>query len=52
MKKEEILEAIRSLAKSQGFYSRLLEELTDEKLDYLEKQGFEDYVDLIMFLES
>lgn len=58
MKKPEILQAIRSLAASQGFYGRLLMALTSDEpdcvayLDYLEQQNFKDTVDLVMFLES
>lgn len=58
MKKEEILQAIRSLAASQGFYGRLLIILTSDEpdavayLEYLEEQNFKDTVDLVMFLES
>lgn len=58
MKKPEILQAIRSLAASQGFYGRLLMALTSDEpdcvayLDYLEQQNFKDVVDLVMFLES
>lgn len=58
MKKEEILSAIRSLAASQGFYSRLLFVLSSDEpdavayLNYLEEQNFKDTVDLVMFLES
>lgn len=58
MKKKEILNAIRSLAASQGFYSRLLSILTSNEpdavvyLNYLEEQNFKDTVDLVMFLES
>lgn len=52
MNREEIIFAIESLAQSQGFYSRILENLNDEILDYLEKQNFADTVDLVLFLES
>lgn len=58
MKKEEILETIRFLAKSQGFYGRLLTTLTSDEpdavayLSYLEEQNFKDAVDLVLFLES
>jgi len=54
MTKEEILASVRSLAMSQGFYGRLLEQLenNDEMLDYLEQQNFKDVLDLIFFVES
>lgn len=54
MKKEEILNNIKELSKSQGFYGRLYEQVldNDEALEYLESQNFKDVLDLIMFLES
>lgn len=52
MKRDEILELFRSLSRSQGFYGRLLQEITDEQLDYLEEQKFKDPVELILFLEG
>lgn len=58
MKKEEILNNIRKLASSQGFYSRLFALLNSDEpdaiayLEYLEEQNFKDTVDLIMFLED
>ena len=44
--------AIESLATSQGFYGRILENLNEERLGYLEKQNFKDIIDLILFLET
>ena len=54
MNKMQILETVRGLAKSQGMYGRLLEvlELNEEALGYLERQGFKDPVDLVLFLEG
>lgn len=58
MNREEILETIRSLAKSQGFYGRLLKILESDELDalayleLLEEQNFKDPIDLILFIES
>lgn len=54
MNKEQILQTIKSLAQSQGFYGRLYERIidNDEALEYLEKQGFKDPVDMILFLET
>lgn len=54
MKANEILEAIKSLSQSQGFYGRLYERLVqdEEALQYLEEQNFTDVVDLVLFLES
>lgn len=58
MKKEEILDSIRTLASSQGFYGRLYEALSagseesESVLDDLERQGFNDIVDLVLYLEG
>lgn len=55
MNKKEILETIKSLANSQGFYTRLyqfLKEESGEYLDMLEKQNFKDPIDLILYLEE
>lgn len=58
MNKEQILDAIRSLAASQGFYGRLYDTLTDgseqsdEFLATMEEQNFNDVVDMVMWLES
>ena len=57
MNREQILNAIRSLAASQGFYGRLYERLTDgsdsaeDFLDTMEEQNFGDVVDMVMWLE-
>lgn len=50
----EILDTVKSLAQSQGFYCRLYEQLKDneEALEYLEQQSFKDPVDMILFFES
>ncbi|MCI7555078.1 MAG: hypothetical protein MST00_06575 [Tenericutes bacterium] len=59
MKREEIMETIKSLASSQGFYGRLYRDLMeldedeyDEVMTELESQNFKDGVDLVMFIES
>lgn len=62
MNREEILNAIRSLAMSQGYYGRLMcriEYLQEEDpsqyeylMEALENEHFEDTVDLVMFLEG
>lgn len=62
MKMSEIITEIRTLAKSQGFYGRLLEQLLTMQDDNpeayemvsveLERQNFRDPVDLILYLES
>ena len=58
MEREEIMETIKSLASSQGLYSRLyrdLMELDEEKynevMTELESQNFKDGIDLIMYIE-
>lgn len=57
MNRQQILDAIRSLAASQGFYGRLYEGLTngteeaENALNYLEEQNFGDAVDMVMWLE-
>ena len=54
MNKEQILDVIKSLAKSQGFYGRLLEHINEEPtyLDFLEKQNFKDAIDFVLYMES
>ena len=59
MNKEQILDAFRSLARSQGFYGRLLERIdsVDEEtreafLSDLESRNFGDVVDLVMWIEG
>lgn len=58
MKREEIMEIIKSLASSQGLYSRLYKDLMaldedeyDEVMTELESQNFKDGADLVMFIE-
>ena len=54
MDRTRILELIKGLAKSQGFYGRLLKNIQEnpEILDYLEQQKFKDDLDLILYLEG
>ena len=58
MNRLEILNTIKQLAQSQGYYGRLLNnisELNNEQKDklftYLEEQKFNDPVDLVLFFE-
>ena len=61
MKMSEILDAIASLARSQGFYSRLLRDLMrineNDPVRYgkikskLEEQKFGSVVDMVLFFE-
>lgn len=51
MNKEQILKTIKDLAKSQGLYGRILHNMNDEILEYLEEQNFENPVDLVLFIE-
>lgn len=58
----QVIEVIKDLAKSQGFYSRLWQSiqeniLTDEDeyenfQQFCEQQNFKDVVDLVLFFES
>ena len=58
MNAEQIINAVSTLANSQGFYGRLLERLTDgtesakQCLDVMVAQNFSDVVDMVMWLES
>ena len=54
MSKEEIMKAIKSLAKSQGFYGRLYEHLKEDEnlLNYIAMHNIKDTVDLVMLLEG
>ena len=58
MKREQILETIRSLAMSQGFYGSLYSDLMsnpeycDEVMTFLEAQNFKDPIDLILCIEG
>lgn len=54
MNKEQILDAIYSLAHSQGFYGRLYEAIQEDDsiLEELESQNFSDVVDLVLYLET
>ena len=62
MKRKEILETIRRLAESQGFYGRLYQNLVDLReeslgkydkfMEILEKENFKDSVDLILYFEG
>ena len=62
MKINEILSAIRSLAQSQGFYSRLYSDLLSVKqsspdewadiVTVLENRNFKDTVYMVLFFES
>ena len=59
MKRDEIMATIRSLARSRGFYGRLLNTIEDlsadryEKvMEELERQNFSDPVDVVLYFES
>ncbi len=58
MTKEEVYQAIVALAKHQGFYGALLDDIDsqpehgDKFLQLLEEKNFKDTVDLIMYLEG
>ena len=55
--KEQIKESFQSLARSQGFYGRLLRDIEasgieDEIYQELEDQNYNDIVDLVMAMEG
>lgn len=54
LSKEQILNHIKTLAKTQGFYCGLLNRINKDSsiLDELEAQHFNDFVDLIMYIEN
>ena len=58
MSREEILSAIKNLARSQGSYGRMYQFLTSgsEEAEYmlqdLEDQCFTDTIDMVMYLEG
>ena len=62
MKEEQILNEIKGLAASQGFYGRLYEDLVlmskehpaayDETMRLLEREGFETTLDLVLYFEE
>lgn len=55
MTREEILNLVKTLAGSQGFYTRLYQflsegsEESEEYLEMLESKNFKDQVDLILY---
>ena len=58
MNREQIMQTIRELARSQGFYGRLyesLQELAPEEfsatMEELEAQNFNDTLDLVLYFE-
>ena len=58
----QVIEVIKVLAKSQGFYSRLYQNIMENIVPYednyenfqqfCEQQNFRDVVDLVLFFES
>ena len=58
----QVIEVIKDLAKSQGFYSRLYQNIMENIVPYeeeyenfqqfCEQQNFKDVVDLVLFFES
>ena len=62
MNRDEIMDAIKMLASSQGFYSRMYSNLCemrdndpdefDRNMTILEGQNFGDAVDLVMYIET
>lgn len=62
MKRNQILAIMKNLSSSQGFYGRLLRDLSELKerdpeahesvMLELEAQNFKDSVDLVLFIET
>lgn len=58
MNRQQILDAISTMAKSQGFYRRLYDFLTngstaaEKEMVKLEEQNFGDIVDMVLFIEG
>lgn len=54
MNKQEIMEAIKRLSHSQGFYSYLYGFFKEhpEALERFQKQNFKDAVDMVMRIEG
>ena len=54
MKAQDIERTIENLARSQGMYGRMLEQIRRNPtiLKKLEKQNFKDPVDMVLFLET
>ena len=59
MKKDVIIEWIKKLAASQGYYGRLLQAINDMDnndrdalLSHLEAQNFAGPIDLVMYIEG
>ena len=62
MNREQIMEAIRQLAHSQGTYARFYRDLCemreedperfDKAMTMLEEKSFKDIVDLVLYLET
>lgn len=56
--KEQILKWCKELAKSQGFYRRILEELENNVgslnnlVEECEKHSIKDIIDFVMFIEN
>jgi hypothetical protein len=54
MTAKDIERTIQNLARGQGMYGRMLEQIRRQPsiLKKLEKQNFKDPVDMVLFLES
>lgn len=59
MDRNQIMDTFRSLARSQGFYGRLVRQIEslsesdrDTLMSSLEEKNFVDSVDLIMYIEG
>lgn len=57
MNREQILDTIKTLSRSQGMYRELLKKMNnleayDEEMTELENQHFNDPIELILYLEA
>ena len=52
MNREEIIKALEQLAQSQGLYGRILRDMDNDYLNYLEEQHFGDIFDMVLFIEG
>lgn len=52
LKKDDIKNLIKSLSRSQGFYTRLYQALDEKSYEILESMNFESEIDVILFFEQ
>lgn len=52
MTRDDIIDAIAELAESQGFYGRLLHNMSEDLLAELVAQKFNSVLDLVLYIEG